>query len=250
MVKINHEFLGSAYSEEFKDFVNLWLVKDPDERPGVIELLQHKFVNHNRKTSLLCTLIEELQLEGNQSVRSYIEETKEKQMHKINNKKPEYKVSRTKEPKNFENYLDTVLPGSSELYGQTSFIGSPYKAPSGNKKNKIISETTMAQSSNMERDEYLYNSYYEEDEPIKIPTPHFSPSQRSPVNQQVQKNIKISNIDEEVVRASHRRFSKMPRYPCSNSSSTDYTGTIIVEHLGKLISLIMYSWSTLVEYSN
>lgn len=182
---------------------------------------------------MLCTLIEDFQLEGNQSVRSYIEESKEKQVHKINNKKQEYKLPRVKEPKNFESYLDTVLPGNSELYGQTSFIGSPYKGPSGNKKNKIISETTMAQSSNMERDEYLYNSYYEDDESMKISTPHFSPSQGSPVNQQMQKNIKISNIDEEVVRASHRRFSKMPRYPCSNSSSSDYTGTIIVKHHGK-----------------
>lgn len=57
----------------------------------------------------------------------------------------------------------------------------------------------------------------------------FSPSQESSSSAQVQKNVKISNIDAEVVRASHRRFSKMQKYPYSNNSSEDYSGTIVVK---------------------
>ncbi|CAO1632983.1 unnamed protein product [Parajaminaea phylloscopi] len=49
---------GSQFSREFKDFVDLCLIKDPKLRPSVRELLSHRFVKNARKTSMLTELIE------------------------------------------------------------------------------------------------------------------------------------------------------------------------------------------------
>lgn len=48
---------GDHFSREFKDFVELCLIKDPKQRPSVRELLTHRFVKQAKKTSLLGELI-------------------------------------------------------------------------------------------------------------------------------------------------------------------------------------------------
>ncbi|GAA6053991.1 hypothetical protein JCM3770_002407 [Rhodotorula araucariae] len=50
--------LEGRFSDAFKDFVALCLIKDPDERPTAKELLQHRFVKYARRTSQLSELIE------------------------------------------------------------------------------------------------------------------------------------------------------------------------------------------------
>ncbi|GAA5872843.1 hypothetical protein JCM1840_005866 [Sporobolomyces johnsonii] len=50
--------LEGNFSNAFKDFVALCLIKDPKERPTAKELLQHRFVKYARKTSQLSDLIE------------------------------------------------------------------------------------------------------------------------------------------------------------------------------------------------
>ncbi|GAA5939510.1 hypothetical protein JCM3775_004844 [Rhodotorula graminis] len=50
--------LEGKFSEAFKDFVALCLIKDPNERPTAKELLQHRFVKYARRTSQLAELIE------------------------------------------------------------------------------------------------------------------------------------------------------------------------------------------------
>lgn len=56
--------LEGKFSDEFKDFVESWLVKDPSKRPLVGDLLNHKFTNHNRMTSSLCALIDNVESWG------------------------------------------------------------------------------------------------------------------------------------------------------------------------------------------
>lgn len=151
-------------------------------------------------------------------------------MQKVTIKGPTFKVP--KQPKNSEIYLDTVHPVDSDLYGQDFPSATPYLPYPEVKKNKIVSETTMPQSTQY-KDDYSYGSFSElEDDNFRIPTPHFNPNKEHSTNQQFQKNIKISNLEEEVIRASHRRFSKMPKYNYSNASSDDYSATIIVKNRG------------------
>ncbi|GAA6005964.1 hypothetical protein JCM11491_004074 [Sporobolomyces phaffii] len=50
--------LEGQFSNAFKDFVALCLIKDPAERPTARELLQHRFVKYARRTSQLSELIE------------------------------------------------------------------------------------------------------------------------------------------------------------------------------------------------
>ncbi|BGP44097.1 hypothetical protein JCM10450v2_008314 [Rhodotorula kratochvilovae] len=50
--------LEGRFSDAFKDFVALCLIKDPNERPTAKELLQHRFVKYARRTSQLAELIE------------------------------------------------------------------------------------------------------------------------------------------------------------------------------------------------
>ncbi|KAH8924358.1 Pkinase-domain-containing protein [Atractiella rhizophila] len=52
---------GDKWSQAFKDFVSLCLVKDPKDRPTPKELLQHRFVRYARKTSHLVELIQRYQ---------------------------------------------------------------------------------------------------------------------------------------------------------------------------------------------
>ncbi|GAA5838177.1 hypothetical protein JCM11251_004730 [Rhodosporidiobolus azoricus] len=50
--------LEGNFSNAFKDFVALCLIKDPKDRPSAKELLQHRFVKYARRTSQLSELIE------------------------------------------------------------------------------------------------------------------------------------------------------------------------------------------------
>ncbi|GAA5898359.1 STE20 family serine/threonine-protein kinase [Sporobolomyces salmoneus] len=50
--------LEGQFSNAFKDFVALCLIKDPKERPTAKELLQHRFVKYARRTSQLSELID------------------------------------------------------------------------------------------------------------------------------------------------------------------------------------------------
>jgi serine/threonine-protein kinase 24/25/MST4 len=53
--------LEGAFSVAFKDFVSLCLTKDPNTRPSVRELLQHRFIKTAKKVSALSELIERYQ---------------------------------------------------------------------------------------------------------------------------------------------------------------------------------------------
>ncbi|GAA5857929.1 hypothetical protein JCM8547_006626 [Rhodosporidiobolus lusitaniae] len=53
--------LEGAFSNAFKDFVALCLIKDPKERPSAKELLQHRFVKFAKRTSQLSELTERYQ---------------------------------------------------------------------------------------------------------------------------------------------------------------------------------------------
>lgn len=53
--------LDGPFSVAFKDFVSLCLTKDPNQRPSVRELLQHRFIKSARKVSALTELIERYQ---------------------------------------------------------------------------------------------------------------------------------------------------------------------------------------------
>jgi serine/threonine-protein kinase 24/25/MST4 len=50
--------LEGNFSREFKDFVDLCLIKEPKQRPSVKELINHRFIKGARKTSVLTDLIE------------------------------------------------------------------------------------------------------------------------------------------------------------------------------------------------
>lgn len=50
--------LEGIFSNAFKDFVSLCLIKDPKDRPSARELLSHRFVKYARKTSALTELTE------------------------------------------------------------------------------------------------------------------------------------------------------------------------------------------------
>ena len=50
--------LEGSFSNAFKDFVSLCLLKDPKERPPAKDLLQHRFVKYAKRTSSLTELIE------------------------------------------------------------------------------------------------------------------------------------------------------------------------------------------------
>jgi serine/threonine-protein kinase 24/25/MST4 len=75
--------LEGNFTKPFKEFVSLCLNKDPDERPTAKDLLKHRFVKTNKKTSVLCELIERrnrwLQVVGPQSSDEESEETPDSQ---------------------------------------------------------------------------------------------------------------------------------------------------------------------------
>ena len=50
--------LKGDFSQQFKDFVELCLKRDPKERPSARELLKHSFVKRGKKTTYLTELIE------------------------------------------------------------------------------------------------------------------------------------------------------------------------------------------------
>lgn len=178
---------------------------------------------------MLCSLIDDnIQQEGHLfSAQLYEENKAPAKMNFI--PKRQKKIHIPKPPPNQENYLDTVHHIDSEIYIQPVPGNINFQIPQNMKKNKMISETTMAQSSNFGKEDYIYGSYSEDNESLRLTTPQFSPGENPSANPQIHKNVKISNLEEEVVRASHRRFSKMTNYQYSNGSSEDYSGTIIVK---------------------
>lgn len=50
--------LEGDFSKSYKEFVNLCLNKDPENRPTTKELLKHKFIVKSKKTSFLVELID------------------------------------------------------------------------------------------------------------------------------------------------------------------------------------------------
>uniref|UniRef100_A0AC34RD98 Protein kinase domain-containing protein n=1 Tax=Panagrolaimus sp. JU765 TaxID=591449 RepID=A0AC34RD98_9BILA len=52
------QLTGSQWSRTFKEFVELCLNKDPDNRPAAKELLKHPFIRKAKKNSILTELIE------------------------------------------------------------------------------------------------------------------------------------------------------------------------------------------------
>lgn len=50
---------GDAFSKPFKDFVALCLVKDPNRRPTLTQLLKHAFIKKAKKTSEIKVMIKE-----------------------------------------------------------------------------------------------------------------------------------------------------------------------------------------------
>lgn len=52
------QLTGSQWSRTFKDFIELCLNKDPENRPSAKELLKHAFVRRAKKNSILIELIE------------------------------------------------------------------------------------------------------------------------------------------------------------------------------------------------
>ena len=49
--------LEGEFTESFKDFVSLCLVKDPESWPTSLELLKHPFINHSKRISILMDLL-------------------------------------------------------------------------------------------------------------------------------------------------------------------------------------------------
>jgi hypothetical protein len=88
-------------------------------------------------------------------------------------------------------------------------------------------ESTILHKSNLGKDEFMYNSYSEEDEEA-----FKNIDQIKDIRMQVQKNVKISNLDEDVIRPINSGMNKVIQ--CSNASSEDYTGTIVVKRRGKI----------------
>ena len=205
--------------------MKLWLTKDPKERATVTELLKHKFINHNRSKGTLCLLLDNLQLE-NKTAYSEPEEQKDYQKPIVSNRKHEYKPKRAKEHMKIENYQDTILLVGSDLYGHPSF--NPNNGMATTAADKVMNESTIDHSSHMAKDE-LYSSYSEEEfETLKVATPHFN-------QWQAQKNVKISNINEDVVGPNKSEAHSIPKCEYSSTSSGDYTGTIVFKNQGKFI---------------
>lgn len=50
---------GDAFSKGFKEFVSLCLVKDPNRRPTLTQLLKHAFIKKAKKTSEIKVMIKE-----------------------------------------------------------------------------------------------------------------------------------------------------------------------------------------------
>lgn len=51
--------LEGNFSKAFKEFISICMQKDPAKRPTTRELLEHRFVKHNKKTSILEELIQQ-----------------------------------------------------------------------------------------------------------------------------------------------------------------------------------------------
>ncbi|CAJ0648794.1 15992_t:CDS:10 [Entrophospora sp. SA101] len=68
--------LDGNFSNAFKDFISLCLIKNPDHRPTAKELLRHKFIKSARNTIQLQELIERsIKRDGTQRVLSMFEKT-------------------------------------------------------------------------------------------------------------------------------------------------------------------------------
>jgi len=83
--------------------------------------------------------------------------------------KPKINEKNKREPLVSENYQDTVMQIGSDVFDHSIPPNSQIK------KNKIISEHTMA-NSNAWTEEYSYKSSYAPNESFNLPTPHFHPS--------------------------------------------------------------------------
>ena len=184
--------LTGHFSIDFKDFIDQWLMKNPEERSSVFKLLKHNFVNHNKMTSNLCTLIDNIEsdsmisnhnLYGSSNWKQdsstsannqWFEESKDKICLDIK-KHQQYRNIKANHLKRKLNNRDTVLPNDPKLMNQPMYTEKtkPTLTQSTN-KNKTGSDTTMAHSSEIGHEENFYNSYSEEENPIKISTPTFS----------------------------------------------------------------------------
>ncbi len=49
--------LEGEFSSNFKDFIDQCLIKAPKDRSSALELLEHPFVNHKKRTSILLDLL-------------------------------------------------------------------------------------------------------------------------------------------------------------------------------------------------